>query len=64
MLKTDAAKREEADLLGTPEALRALAEKARRFATSLPHAAVRQRIIESALRLEAEATVLEQLRQG
>ena len=61
MLKT--VDREDSEL-GTPEALRALAAKAKHFAAALPHEAVRQRIIESALRLEAEATVLEQLRQG
>ncbi len=61
MLKTDAADR--GSELATPEALRALADKAKRFAASLPHEAVRQRIMESALRLEAEAAVLEQLRQ-
>jgi hypothetical protein len=63
MLKTDAADREESEL-GTPEALRALAARAKHFAQSLPHEMVRRRIIESALRLEAEATLLEQLRQG
>ena len=63
MLKRDAADRDETELR-SPEALRALAEKAKRFAVSLPHAAVRQRIIDSAQRLEAEAALLEQLRQG
>ena len=64
MLKTEAAGRQEADLLNSPEALRALALKAKRFAESVPHEPVRRRIIESAARLEAEATTLEQLRQG
>jgi len=63
MFKIDATDRAESEL-GTPEALRALADKAKRFAQSLPHEVMRQRIIDRALRLEAEAAVLEQLRQG
>jgi hypothetical protein len=59
MLKTDAAGRHETDSLDTPEALRALAVKAKRFAEN-----ARRRIVESAVRLEAEAAMLEKLRQG
>jgi hypothetical protein len=58
MLKTDA-DRPEAELFGTPESLRALAEKAKRFAETWPHDVVGQRIIERALKLEAEAAALE-----
>jgi len=64
MLKREPADREEADLLDSPEALRSLAAKAKRFAASVAHEVVRQRIIDSAVRLEAEATTLEQLRQA
>jgi hypothetical protein len=64
MLKTDAAGRHETDSLDTPEALRALAVKAKRFAASLPNENARRRIVESAVRLEAEAAMLEKLRQG
>jgi hypothetical protein len=62
MLKTDATQRA-ADLFGTPESLRALAEKAKRFAETWPHEVVGRRIIERARKLEAEAATLEQLRQ-
>jgi hypothetical protein len=61
MLKTDA-DRPGAELFGTPEELRALADKARRFAETCPHEVVGRRIIERALKLEAEAAMLERLR--
>lgn len=64
MRKTEAADRQEANLLDSPEALRALALKAKRFAESVPHEPVRRRIIESAARLEAEAALLERFRPG
>ena len=64
MPKTDAGDRRGTDLLDSPEALRSLAGKAKRFAASLPHELMRQRIIDSAVRLEAEAVLLEQLREG
>lgn len=64
MLKPDAAGRQEADSFDTPEALRALAVKAKRFAASLPHKVSRRRIVESAMRLEAEAAMLEQVRHA
>jgi hypothetical protein len=64
MLKRDGAGRPETDLLDSPEALRALAVKVKRFAACLPDDQERQRIIDSAARLEAEAALLEQLRQG
>jgi hypothetical protein len=63
MLKPDAADRQEADLLDSPEALRALALKAKRFAESVPHEPMRRRIIESAARLEVEALLIERLGQ-
>ncbi|HEY4166516.1 MAG TPA: hypothetical protein VGM96_07055 [Reyranella sp.] len=62
MLKTDA-DRPEAEPFGTPESLRALAEKAKRFAETWPHEVVGRRIIERARKLEAEAETLEQLRR-
>ena len=65
MLKTtDAVGRHETASLDTPEALRALAIKAKRFAESLPNENARRRIVESAVRLEAEAALMERLRQG
>lgn len=62
MPKTDEAGRLHAELFGTPESLRALAEKAKRFAETWPHEVVGRRIIERALKLEAEAETLEQRR--
>jgi hypothetical protein len=64
MLKVHAVGRQGTDSLDTPEALRALALKAKRFAESLPNESVRRQIVESAVRLEAEAALLEKLRQG
>lgn len=63
MLKTHAADGREAELFGTPEALRALAVKAKRFAETLPPEIVGRRIIERAARLEAEAATLERIRR-
>lgn len=61
MIETDAADRRDADLFGTPEALRALAAKAKRFAQSVPHEVVGRQIIAHAARLEAEAAAMERL---
>ena len=61
MLKTDP-DHPEAELFDTPESLRALAEKAKRFAAIWPHEVVGRRIIERAQKLEAEAATLERLR--